>query len=66
MPANQDYAPDLIVHAGEWPHGVCCGLCHRMMNDGDRYAEQLMGIIADIPVVMIVCYPCDELAGNDT
>jgi hypothetical protein len=60
MPSDQDCAPDLIVRTQDWPHGLRCGECDRVMNDGDRYAKQLVGMAGDTPVVMIVCCPCDE------
>jgi hypothetical protein len=56
MPSDQG----LIVRARDWPHGLRCGDCCRVLRDGDRYAERLTGMAEDTPVVMIVCRPCDE------
>ena len=62
MPSDQGCAPDLIVRAEEWPYGLRCGECARVLDDGDRYAERLMGMVGDTPMVKIVCCPCDETA----
>jgi len=62
MPGEQDCAPVLIVRAEDWPYGLRCGECYRLLKDGDRYAEKLTGMVDDMPAVMIVCRPCDETA----
>ena len=49
---------DLIVRAEDWPYGLRCGECHRLLKDGDRYAKRWDGMVGDIPAVMIVCDPC--------
>jgi hypothetical protein len=58
--SERGYAPDLIVRLEEWPGGLRCGQCHRRMRDGEPYAESLTSMAGGIPVVMIVCRPCDE------
>lgn len=50
---------DLIVHDKDWPYGLRCGECSRLLEDGDRYAERLMSMVHEVPVVKIVCVPCD-------
>jgi hypothetical protein len=60
MPSDQGCSPDLIVRAQDWPYGLRCGECSRLLEDGDRYAESLTGMAGDTPVVKIVCCPCDE------
>lgn len=62
MPSDQDCAPGLIVRAEDWPYGLRCGECCRLLEDGDRYAERLTGMVDDVPAVMIVCPSCDETA----
>lgn len=42
----------------EWPHGLRCADCHDLMNDGDRYSEQLVSMADELPVVRIVCVVC--------
>lgn len=51
-------AGDLIVTAEEWPHGLRCGDCCRLLRDGDGYAERLTGMVAGFPAYMVVCRPC--------
>lgn len=48
----------LIVRAEDWPHGLRCGDCARLLKDGDGYSERLTGMIGDVPAVMIVCIDC--------
>ena len=57
-------AEELIVRAADFAHGLRCGRCMRLMKDGDRYAEELTGIIAGLPMVELICIPCDEAIGN--
>lgn len=52
------FEPGLIVRAEDWPHGLRCGECSCLLEDGDRYAERLTGMVDDAPAVMIVCRPC--------
>ena len=49
----------LIVRVEDWPHGLRCGLCSRSLDPGDRYAEQLTHMAGEVPVVKIICVPCD-------
>ena len=56
-PAEVD---DLTVTAESFPYGLRCGRCMRLMKDGDRYAEELTGLIGALPMVEIICIPCDE------
>lgn len=62
MPNDQGCAPDLIVRDEDWPHGLRCGECCRLLKDGDRYAEIWTGMVEDTPAEMIVCHPCGEAA----
>ena len=39
--------PNLTVRAADWPHGLRCGQCSRLLEDGDGYAERLTGMIGD-------------------
>lgn len=50
----------LTVRAADFPHGLRCGECKRLLNDGDPYAESLTGMIGEIPAVMLVCVPCER------
>jgi len=60
MPSDQDCVPDLIVSAKKFRYGLRCGECDRPLEPGDRYAESLTGMAGHVPVVKIVCVPCDE------
>jgi hypothetical protein len=62
MSSDQGCASDLIVRAKDWPYGLRCGECSRVLEDGDRYAERLTGMVGGTPMVKIVCCPCDETA----
>lgn len=48
-----------IVREADFPSGLRCGECSRLLREGDQYAERLTGMIEDIPAVMIICVPCD-------
>jgi RNase P subunit RPR2 len=60
MANEQDCAPDLVVRAEEWPHGLRCGECCRLLHDGDPYRERLTGMMGEFPAYMTVCRPCGE------
>jgi len=51
-----------MVRAEDWPYGLRCGECSHPLEDGDRYAERLTGMVGEVPIVKIVCCPCDETA----
>lgn len=53
-------APDLIVQSEDWPHGLRCGNCKRVLHNGDKYAERWTGMVCEMPAVLIVCRPCEE------
>lgn len=52
----------------DWPHGLRCADCERVLLDGDRYSERLIGLepipcngpgTCDAwPVTEIVCLRC--------
>jgi hypothetical protein len=42
----------------DWPHGLRCADCHRLMSEGDRYSEQLASMADELPLVRIVCVVC--------
>ena len=50
----------LVIRAADWPWGVRCGECSRLLRDGDRYSERLEGMAGDTPVVLITCARCGE------
>lgn len=43
---------------GDWPHGLRCGECSRLFEDGMPISEQIDNMIEDIPCVVPVCVPC--------
>jgi hypothetical protein len=51
---------ELIVRSEDWPHGLRCGECCRLLRDGDGYGERLSGMVGDFPAYMIVCHSCDQ------
>ena len=58
--SEQGCVPDLIVRVSDWPHGLRCGECCRVMHEGEPYNERLTGMVDEVPAYMIVCRPCDE------
>lgn len=58
--SEQGCVPDLIVRAEDWPHGLRCGECCRVLRDGDPYRERLTGMMGEFPAYMLVCRPCGE------
>jgi hypothetical protein len=56
---------ELIVRDSDYPHGLRCGRCNRLMKDGDRYAEELTGMIGGLPMVELMCIPCEEEITNE-
>ena len=42
----------------QWPHGLRCAECHRLITAGDRYSEKPVSIAGTIPVVRVVCVVC--------
>ena len=57
--------PDvLIVRDADWPHGLRCADCARLMRDGEPYAERWTGMAGDVPVIMICCTACEPPAGT--
>ncbi len=57
---EHDQVPELIVRADDWPHGLRCGECGRLLRDGDAFDERLTGMVGEFPAYMIVCRPCGE------
>lgn len=53
LPYGTEYDPD------QWPHGLRCIDCERLLGEGDRYATRLEAISGDgIPIVEIICLEC--------
>jgi hypothetical protein len=42
----------------DWPHGLRCIDCDRLLADGDRYATRLTGFQDEIPITEVVCLEC--------
>jgi hypothetical protein len=58
-PGDRVTPETLIVRDEDWPYGLRCGECCRVLRDGEPYAERLTGMVEDVPAVMIVCIRCD-------
>lgn len=65
MSSGQGCASDLRVRAGDWPYGLRCGDCNRLLRNGERYAEQWNGMVGEFPAVVIVCRPCAAAHDHD-
>lgn len=49
----------VLVETEDWPHGLRCADCNRLLEDGDRYSERLDSFTGDgVPLVVIVCVGC--------
>jgi hypothetical protein len=46
------------IRADEWPFGVRCMDCERLLNDGDAFIERLGGFAAEVPTTEVVCLLC--------
>jgi hypothetical protein len=45
----------------DWPHGLRCPICDRVMVEGDEYRQQLQSMFDDgTPVLLIVCAGCED------
>lgn len=42
----------------DWPHGLRCAQCDRLMQEGDRFSERLDSMIDETPIALIVCVSC--------
>jgi hypothetical protein len=49
----------LVVRGSDWPHGLRCMECDRVLPDGSIYGEQLVGLVGETPVTEVVCADCD-------
>ena len=45
-------------HDEDWPHGLSCPRCGRVLQEGDHYSEELEAFQGEIPIVLIVCVAC--------
>lgn len=58
MADDPDRSERLIVRAADFPHGIRCGECKRLMREGERYAEIPEGFIGDTIGVVLVGMCC--------
>ena len=59
MSEGRERADGTLLHRDEdWPHGLRCAQCKRLMSEGDCYSERLESFIEDSPVCLIVCEDC--------
>lgn len=42
----------------EWEGGLRCMDCDRVMEEGDEIADDLKGMVGDIPMNEVICGPC--------
>jgi len=42
----------------DWPHGLRCGECRRVIREGERYSTLLYAFSDDAPVCLVVCLGC--------
>ena len=45
-------------HDDDWPHGLRCGQCRRVLREPERYTERLDGFMDETPLLSIVCLAC--------
>lgn len=56
----------LIVRASDWPRGLRCGECCRVLHDGEPYAERWTGMMTEFPAYMVVCVTCEGTPRSET
>lgn len=44
--------------AEDFPAGLACSECGRVLREGERYSEVLVGFSEDVPVAQLVCTGC--------
>lgn len=44
--------------ADDWPHGLTCPSCQRVLQEGEQYATLLDSFSEDVPVAQVVCLSC--------
>ena len=52
LPYGHEYDP------ADWPHGLRCAKCERLIQEGDRYASELSSFVDEIPILVVVCLGC--------
>jgi hypothetical protein len=52
LPLGIEYRDD------DWPHGLRCSQCRRVLREPERYTEKLDGFTNDTPLISIVCLAC--------
>src|SRR4051794_34886915 len=58
-PGKLESLNDLVMTKREFPHGLRCGECHRIIRKGRQYVSIPEGVAADgLPSGMLVCVPC--------
>lgn len=50
--------PGIEYHDADWPYGLSCPECGHILQEGDRYSQQLEAFQNDIPILGIVCSVC--------
>lgn len=64
--SSSDSYPDAQrVTEADFPHGLRCADCDRVMEVGEKYSARLESFVDDIPLTVITCVPCG-LAPTDS
>jgi hypothetical protein len=50
--------PGIEYRDDEWPHGLACMDCRRVLHEGDRYSERLYAFVENVPLAEVVCLDC--------
>jgi hypothetical protein len=49
-----------VVTVAEFPHGLRCARCYRMIGAGERYGSVPLAMSGPDPVEELVCLECGE------
>jgi hypothetical protein len=47
-----------LVTNFDFPHGVRCAECERLLNVGQPYTTKIDSMVAEVPIEMICCVYC--------
>ncbi len=51
---------ETIMKASDWPHGLRCAECSRIIVEGEALNERIEGFLDGIPILEITCMGCSE------
>jgi hypothetical protein len=55
--------PEQVVTVAEFPHGLRCARCRRLIAPGQLYGSTPVGMSGAVPVEELVCPECEVSHG---